>query len=136
MICPKLLRWRTPPLSTSLKPAQTLPGDRSFALLKAALGKKADVEMLVMGAGTAPHDATKKFGGFRRQLSHKPLMSLRFPGAIFWRKLQVFGTFWKRGGNFLEVFGSFWSFLGTHSSNAGTGRRGVELRAPDRKKHF
>ena len=50
MICSELSRWRTP-LSASLKPAQNLPGDGSFAVLKAALGKKADVEMLVIGAG-------------------------------------------------------------------------------------
>jgi hypothetical protein len=66
MICTKALRWRTP-LSASLKPAQTLPGDGSFAGLKAALGKKADVEVLVIGAGTAPHDVTKKFSKFSPQ---------------------------------------------------------------------
>jgi hypothetical protein len=60
MICSKLLQWRTP-LSASLKPAQTLPGDGSFAVLKAALGKKADVEVLVIGAGTASHGVTNKF---------------------------------------------------------------------------
>jgi hypothetical protein len=30
--------------------------------------------------------------------------------------LQVFGTFWKCGGDF---FGTFWSFLETYSSNTG-----------------
>jgi hypothetical protein len=51
----------TPPLSASLKPAQTLPGDGSLAVLKAALGKKAGVEMLLIRAGTAPHGVTRKF---------------------------------------------------------------------------
>jgi hypothetical protein len=63
MICSKFLPWRTP-LSASLKPAQTLTGDGSFAVLKTALGKKADVDMLVNGAGTVPQGAAKKFSRF------------------------------------------------------------------------
>jgi hypothetical protein len=54
-------------LSAPLKPAHTLPGDGPFAVLKAALGKKADVEMLVAVAETAPHGVTKKFSRFSPQ---------------------------------------------------------------------
>jgi hypothetical protein len=111
-------------------------------VLKAALGKKADVEVLVIGAGAAPHGVTKKFSRFsifdffRRKLSRKSLMNLVFPLQFFGgncKFLELFGSVAEIFWNFLELFGASWELT---QAMQGRRRRGVEVRAPDRKKNI
>jgi hypothetical protein len=100
-------------LSASLKSAQTLPGDGPFAVLKTALEKKADVEMLVIGGRNR---AAQRHEEIIEVFAANSVVSLWL--VLVYRRnfLQEIASFW----NFLEArrkfFGTFWRFFGTYSS--------------------